>query len=233
MNPGLDQDNVTYWLNSAVSGDCQAREKLIEHYRLFILTEAQRVCRRSLKWGRDDELSIALIAFNEAIDAYRSYEGGSFNRLCGIVIKRRLIDYFRRSDKQESIPDPDKLAMLATFDEDWERSEREAEIEKYSMLLNKFNLSFELVADNQPKHKRTREVLRKVAKTLAGDRELMAYLHDSGKLPKSRLCELTGATSRILDRGRIYVIALALLLSADDLPHLQDYGQDLAGKGDS
>lgn len=233
MNPDLDRDSVNAWLDLAASGDRQAREQLIELYRPFILAEAQRVCRRSLKWGSDDELSIALIAFNEAIDAYRKFNEGSFNSLSRLVIKRRLIDYFRQSGKQTDIPDSDNLVSRAAYEEDWESSEREAEIEKFGRILSDFNLSFKLVAENQPRHKRTRERLRIAAKVLAGNRDLMGYLHSSGNLPKGRLCELAGVTSRMLDRGRAYVIALALLLSGDDLPYLQAYAQDLAGRGDN
>jgi RNA polymerase sigma factor len=232
VSPDLDRDSVTTWLDSAASGDRQAREKLIEHYRPFILNEAQRVCRRSLKWGSDDELSVALIAFNEAIDAYRKSEG-SFNSLSGLVIKRRLIDYFRQSGKESDIPDSDNLAEKAAFEEDWERSERETEIERFGQILSDFNLSFELVAENQPRHRQTRERLRRAALVLAGDRDLLEHLYSSGNLPKGRLCELAGVTPRMLDRGRAYVIALALLLSKDDLPHLQAYAQDLAGRGDN
>jgi RNA polymerase sigma factor len=233
VSPDLDQDNVTSWLNSAASGNDQARGKLIEYYQPFILNEAQQVCHRSLQWGRDDEHSIALLAFNEAIDAYKKSKGGSFNLLCRLVIKRRLIDYFRKAGKLDNIPDSDKLISKVIFDEDWERSEREAEIEKYKLILNDFNLRFDKVAKAQPKHNQTREKLRRAAKALAEDRELIDYLRKSGNLPKRRLCELAGVTPRMLDRGRVYVIALALLLAGDDLPHLQSYARELVGKGDN
>ena len=232
MSPDLNQDNVTCWLNLAVSGDSQAREKLIEHYRPFILNEAQRICRRSLLWGHDDELSIALIAFNESIDAYNKSRGGSFNLLCRLVIKRRLIDYFRQASSVNDIPGSDVLPSKAIFDEDWERSEREAEIKKYKHALSKYNLTFEQVTKAQPKHKQTRERLRRVARILADDRELMDYLRKSGNLPKRKLCEKAQVSGRMLDRGRIYVIALALLLSEDNLPHLQGYALELASEGD-
>ena len=55
--------------------------------------------------GRDDEASIAMIAFNEAIDAYDDSAGASFLSFAEIVIKRRMVDYFRRKTKrQEEVP---------------------------------------------------------------------------------------------------------------------------------
>ncbi|MEW5785890.1 MAG: RNA polymerase subunit sigma [Bacillota bacterium] len=230
----MDQDSVYRWLEPAVSGDKQARESLIAQCRPFILQEAQRVCRRFLEWGRDDELSIALIAFNEAIDAYCASKGASFEQLARLVIKRRLVDYFRRADnKPDTYLASTEVVSQAAVEEDWERTAREEEIEKYRRVLNDFNLNFKLVADAQPRHRQTRETLRCTAKILAGDQELMNYLHSSGKLPKRRLCELAKVTPRILDRGRIYVIALALLLAGEELPHLQDYARELTGKGEN
>lgn len=232
VDPALEHERVSFLIKSAISGDSEARENLIEYYRPYILKEAQRFCRRSLAWGRDEELSIALIAFNEAIDAYQSSKGSSFNTFTALVIKRRLIDYIRQSGKINDFPDHENLIATAVIDEDWDRSERETEIIKYRLLLEEFNITFNLVAKTQPRHKQTRDRLRKAAKTLAADQEMMDYLRATGKLPKSKLCNLAGVTSRMLDRGRIYIIALALLLSRKDLPHLQGYARELAGKGE-
>jgi RNA polymerase sigma factor len=69
--PVLHTGNVNSWLEQAQSNDQQARENLLNHFRPMIRQEAQRICRRCLEWGRDDELSVALIAFNESINAYR------------------------------------------------------------------------------------------------------------------------------------------------------------------
>ncbi len=228
----MDQDKLKSWLELAASGDKEAREKLIKIYRPFILREGGRVCRRVLSWGHDDETSIALIAFNEAIDAYRCTKGSSFNQFCRMVIRRRLYDHFRREGKATDIPDSEGVIAHSVFEEDWDRVEREEEVEKYRDLLNKFNLSFEIIAKVQPKHRLTRQKLRQTAILLAEDDEMMSYLLDKGKLPKQRLCEMAGVTSRTMDRGRTYVIALALLLSRDDLPHLQGYAREMAGEGE-
>ncbi len=226
----MEQDSIKQWLDQAVSGDSRARERLIEHHRAFIKKEAQRICRRYLEWGRDDELSLALIAFNESIDAYRKMQGVSFEHFARVVIRRRLVDYFRRSNSHTFLPGEKVISQIAV-EEDWERSEREDEISRYRQLLNNFDINFKQVADAQPKHKETKERLRHVAKILAGNQELMEFLYNNRKLPKNRLCKRAGVTSRMLDRGRVYVIALALLLSHNDLPLLQDYAFELTGRG--
>lgn len=46
----------------------------------------------------DDEYSVALIAFNEAIDSYDE-EKGNFHSFAALVIRRRIYDYIRSADR--------------------------------------------------------------------------------------------------------------------------------------
>ena len=228
----MNQDQLKQLLELSVSGEKQAREKLISHYHPFILKEAQKICRRSLEWGQDEELSIALIAFNESIDAYREARGDSFENLSRLVIRRRLVDYFRRAGKHSLVVMPgDDFLSHTAVEEDWEQNERKQEVEAYKRLLNKHDITFEMLVKAQPKHRETREKLKRAARIMAENQDLIDYLNTNGKLPIRRLCEKTGLTPRILERGRIYVIALALLLSENEFPHLQEYARELADAG--
>jgi len=223
----LEETNIKCWLNKAVSGDHQARESLIEQLRPFIKKETQRICGRALEWGHDEELSIAIIAFNEAIDAYDEAKNESFIPFARLVIKRRLVDYFRKNASSYSLPGEEAIDYQTKVYEDWERSERAEEITNYLDLLQQFNINFDKVAKAQPKHRKVKEKLLRVAKILSEEKELMEHLHHTGKLPKQELCKKTGLTNRMLDRGRVYVIALALLLYHDDFPILRDYVSEL------
>ncbi|ATA59272.1 RNA polymerase sigma factor SigI [Geobacillus stearothermophilus] len=53
------------------------RNELIEQYKPFIAKTASSVCKRFIR-EEDDEASIGLIAFNEAIEKYAPHKGGSF-----------------------------------------------------------------------------------------------------------------------------------------------------------
>ena len=66
----------------ARAGDDRARERILHEYRPFFLRVASSVCRKYLVLGRDDEASIAMIAFNEAIDAYDDTRS-VISQLCG------------------------------------------------------------------------------------------------------------------------------------------------------
>lgn len=223
------KDNETkHLLIQAKNGDPKAREQLIEKSRSFVLQEAQRICRRNLDWENDDELSVALLAFNEAIDAFKEEKGSRFESLARLLIKRRLIDYFRKNtapDQSSAVP-----VENISAEEDWEQGERQKEIQQYGELLKTFGLSFGSLVKCSPKHRGTRETLQKVAVILSSQKDLMTHLHKNRKLPQGELCRLAGTTPRVLERGRAYVIALALLLDGEEFPHLKDYVRILTGE---
>src|SRR5690606_2812765 len=70
--------------------------------------------KRYIDPSHDDEYSIALAAFNEAIDGYQEGAGKSFLGFAETVIRRRLIDHVRREQRHaQSLP-------MSTFDDDRE-----------------------------------------------------------------------------------------------------------------
>ncbi len=223
----MNETYVRDLLVKAAEGNAAAREELIEQFRPFILKEASRMTRRFLKWGKDEELSIAIIAFNEAIDAYCSKKM-SFEPLARIVIRRRLIDYFRKN--KGSVP-AGELVENVSVEEDWERWEREQEVIRYQAALEAFKLDLTTVAQAQPTHLRTRKDLQAVAVALSSRADLMDSLYRTGKLPKKELCQITRKSARVLERGRIYVIALSLLLAGDKFPYLKEFTEEIIGKG--
>jgi len=77
-------------------GDAVARETLLDRYTPFTLKVASQVTGGYVELGRDDEASIALMAFNESIDSYDPARGASFLGFARAVIRRRLIDLYRR-----------------------------------------------------------------------------------------------------------------------------------------
>ena len=76
-----ERSQLTELVARAQGGDMYAREQILQDYRPFYLRVASNCCRKYLVLGRDDEASIAMIAFNEAIDSFDSTGGASFPTL--------------------------------------------------------------------------------------------------------------------------------------------------------
>ena len=92
----LEETLIHQLIIEAQQDNQSAREKLILAYRSQIAATSSKVCGCPLDWNNDDELSIGLIAFNEAINGYNPSLGKSFWNYAQIVIHNRLVDYFRR-----------------------------------------------------------------------------------------------------------------------------------------
>ncbi|MBC7104682.1 MAG: sigma-70 family RNA polymerase sigma factor [Firmicutes bacterium] len=216
-------------------GDQRAREELIEACRPFMARVAARICGRYLTWENDDELSIALIAFNEAIDAYdvRCRRGVPFLTFAHRVIHRRLTDHFRRERRHrrpnllpldltvEEVLLADRNRALTAF-----RREQEAQavaelVERLREALEVYGIGLRDLAAATPRHRDTRAVLVRVARTISASPGLREHLERYGTLPLRALMRQTGVGRRVLERGRRYIIALVVILTHPDLAPLR------------
>lgn len=76
-------------------GDKDLQNDLIQQYKPFIAKTVSSVCKRYID-EKDDEFSIGLIAFNEAIEKYSAEKGNSLLAFAELIIKRKVIDYIRK-----------------------------------------------------------------------------------------------------------------------------------------
>lgn len=219
-------------------GDALARERIIQDYRPFYLRVASNSCRKYLVLGRDDEASIAMIAFNEAIDSYNSDGGASFLSFAEIVVKRRLVDYFRRqSRRSDEIP----LSSFESYEHEdsvikkieskeahtvlqiqEETEERREEIFRLDQLLSHYGIRFAELVKISPKHQDARDRALKVAQTLISDPDLLGHLTKRKSLPLKELESRVEVSRKTLERQRKYIITLTLVLIGD-FYHLQEY----------
>lgn len=217
------------------TGDDSAREDFLEKCRPFVYKIACRVSKRVLEWGRDDELAVALIAFNEAIDRYRVDSGVPFPAYARMVIGSRLTDYFRKESRinHSNVPlTPNgevtaSLEYAKAWEVYWEEKaaeEREEEIKEYSELLESYGVTFEDLVKCSPRHGDTRQNLMRAAWSLVEEDSLLEELKHKKKLPLVELEKSTGIRRKNLERGRKYIIAMALLISRrEEFLYLSSY----------
>lgn len=202
------------------NGDSQSREEIISSFRSFVARAAVKVCGRTLDWDRDDELSVGLIAFNEAIDRFDENRGVPFPAFARLIIKSRIMDYLRKQARHSSQSLDDASQGLAAFEpvQAWGRymdqemaREREEEIAEYKKLISRFGISFDDLVRSSPKHRDARATLLQVSRKLAGDAGLFSQLMSAGKLPVLALSQLAGVHVKTIERGRKYIIAISLI----------------------
>ena len=202
--------------------DPRKADELIRSYIPFIRSEAAK-CISRVCTEQDDEYSIALIAFHEAILGYER-ERGAFLGYASMLIKSRIIDYQRREARhqgQVSIyaesgeDDRTILDEMADGRDHYEEAVNleatKQEIAELSAVMARFGVSFSDVADHSPRQERTLEACTRAIRWAAGDELLLGELLRTGKMPMARLVQGSGAERKTLERHRKYILAMLLI----------------------
>ena len=224
--------------------DEAALTKLIEEHKRFILAQAYHTVGHFVT-GEDDEYSIALIAFHEAVKTYNPKKG-DFHAFASLVIRRRLIDYLKSESRHAAEIDvPPELMDGDVEDETQEtalglavrRKEAELseqnnaspgsnpirdEIEAVQQILKGYGFSFFDLTECSPKAEKTKAACAKAVAALLADHALLDKLRRTKALPMKELTECSGVPRKILDRHRRYVIAAAEILNGE-YPLLAEY----------
>lgn len=217
-----------------IKGKAHEIDLFINEYKPFIASCVQKATGRFVRYGEDDELSIGLIAFSEAIQSYNK-EKGNFLAFSGGVIKRRLIDYYRKEKKHSNVI---SINDYTTDQQDETDYSTEASIENYSKLeeseyrrlelvqlkeqLMEWDIRFSDLADTSPKHEKTRKLYNIIINTLISSPELLRHITQKKYLPIAQIEEHTKIPRKTIERARKYIIA-AVIIRTGDYEYVNSY----------
>ncbi len=208
----------------AAKEDSRAADQLVRSYLPFIKGETAKFIHRIPLEGRDDELSIAMLAFHEAALAYRRGRG-AFLPFAAMTIRSRLIDYCRREqrysqtlslDQREGDGDEGRslLEQMDTGRDDIAERVGQAsartEILEFAKALAEYGLELTDIADNCPRQDRTLTACHRALAYAKEHPQLLEGLTASKKLPLSQLSAGSGVERKTLERHRKYMMALLL-----------------------
>ena len=219
--------------------DEAAMDALIRRHRRFILGCAYRTVHRFVTES-DDEYSVALIAFHEAVLGYDDSKG-SFKSFAALVIRRRLLDYIDsqartgreiaadlmggETPREDAAPirlEAERKIAEQSMEHGREQAAIRDEIEAMQQTLGGYGFTFFDLAACSPRAQKTKTACAAVINVLLADETLLAQLRRTGALPVKALCERAGVPRKIPDNHRKYIIAAAEIL-AGDYPMLAEY----------
>ena len=204
--------------------DSEAADALIRQYMGFIRSETVKFLHTAPENGHEDELSIAMLAFYEAVLAYERNRG-AFLPYAARAIKNRLIDHYRTEKRHGNVislhtplgGEEDGGELLDTIPDTVDHAEDYAvrtasrrEIQEFSEKLAQFGLTFSDVADNCPRQERTFAACRRVLDFARTQPELLKRVEDTGKLPMGELSAGSGTDRKTMERHRKYLVAILL-----------------------
>ena len=206
--------------------DAAARERLIEQNMDFIRRCASRAAGRFVD-SHDDACSEAMIAFNDAISAYRP-ERGAFHPFAAVAIHNRVTDLLRRESRSavcvpfSAMPAQDVETPFEVEDPKQAFSAAAFEIAAAKQELNALGVDFFDLPKVSPKAEKTKAACMQVIGYLLHEPLLLQAVHKTACLPGKTLMQELGVNSKVLERHRKYILA-GLVILGGDYPTLQGY----------
>lgn len=208
------------------------KNTFIEEYKPFIAAAVEKVTGRYVSYGQDEELSIALMAFDEAIINY-DQQKGNFLSFAQNIIRKRLIDYYRKEKKHQVV-----TYMNEYYTEDVDSEEvfdyviaaEEAQNKYYQEEINQlrrqelvqlkeelsiWGLRLDDVAKSSPKHAGTKSSYLDIVKYIIDRPELVKKIKNKQYLPIAEIEEGTKLPRKTIERSRNYVVAAMIILTGD------------------
>lgn len=218
------------------NGDEKLRNKFISMHKNFILSVASKSKGRFIQPENDEEYSVAITAFNRAIDKFEEGKNASFFTFASLLIKRDLIDLYRKNKKSNEIlfsqmteeenDNFENTVAIRSMNEEDKHIELRMEIGIYKTLLGEFSIRFEELAKISPKHIDSRKNILQVARTIYEHVEIKDELFMKKRLPLSKILEVVDSSRKTLEKHRKYIIANVILLNSD-LEYMKEYIKDV------
>ena len=206
-------------------------DDFIVQYEPFIKKTLSTISGRYIS-KQDDEFSIGLSAFHEAINLYSYKKGASFLSFAKLVIKRKLIDFFRKESKYHHLTAEQSESedlhkhyddhVYHTYIKNFDEMNRKEEIIHFSEMLNQFGITLDSLVQVSPKHEDTREHIFSIVDILTSDEEMLTLLYKKKKLPMNLLTSKVSCSRKTLEKHRKYIIAMCII-RVNDYIYLQSY----------
>lgn len=231
------KQNVEALVIQAKFGNKEVHHELLSSYTPFMKKTASFVCKRYIS-EQDDEYSIAMLAFNEAIEHYELGKNASFLTFAHLLIRRKLIDFIRKEsrrkeihigqipfenkDLQDSFDILESSHSFEQFTAKQQAEERRHQIAVFESLLKPYGLSFQELVKVSPSHEDSRQTAIQIAQIIVETDEFYEMLLNKKRLPMKELEELVNVSRKTIERHRKYIVAIVILLKSD-LHYIKDY----------
>lgn len=204
-----------------IQKDTTARNEFIAQYQPFIASFCYELTHRYMEYGHDEELQIAMMAFNEAIEKYNGR--GNFLLFAKVVMKNRLFDYFKSSSYRESqisyaLYDEEdkeipalKYEALDQYQKNYEDNIRVTEIQLLNEQLAIYDISFSDLVTCSPKHLLSRHKVNSMIEKILDNEEICQEIIEEKVIPLKKIEKNLNIPRKKLESYRKYIIAVIVI----------------------
>ncbi|MFA5527113.1 MAG: sigma factor [Peptostreptococcales bacterium] len=200
---------------------------LIHKYKPFIASELSKIENKSIDSSSDELMTTGMLAFAEAVQGYNR-EKGAFINLARIIIRQRVIDYYRKEKANPVYGAIDENHMevneksVEKYYEQMDKDKRVEVIHEYKKELSYWNVDFIELAKSSPKSKKLKDLYKEMSRYIYEHCELLVEVKKNKRLPIQKLSDVYGVNRKKIERGRSFIIACMILMDPRFI-YLSDY----------
>lgn len=190
--------------------------ELIKKHMPFIIKSISDVTGRYVSCENDEELSVGLLGFHEAIERYDN-EKGHFLSYAKLVIGSRIKNYLKGENRhQHSSLDELVDKGLDIKDEYFEPKEDNSilieEINKLKTEISSFGFTFEDLVNEAPKQQATRKNAIILSEEISKEEEFTSFMYLKKRLPIKRIVLKFSVTEKVIKRSKKFIISVVIII---------------------
>ncbi len=208
---------------------------LIADFQPFIYGCVNRYANPTASTRKEDMISVAMVAFYEAIRTYNPAKG-HFLPQASRVIRARLVDFLRSEYRSKGMTLPLELERRAeeggvdaldivSFKAYAAQEQQELltiEIEQLKQEMKHYGITFDALLKESPKHAALRRQMRMALQSIAKDFDIVETILIKKYLPVKKIAQLTQLSEKKVKSARTYIM-VAILILKNDYPYLSEY----------
>lgn len=190
--------------------------ELIENHMPFIIKSISDVTGRYVSCENDEELSVGLLGFHEAIERYEN-EKGHFLPYAKLVIGSRIKNYLKGENKHRhsSLEDLTEKG-IEIKDEYLEQQEDNSilvdEIDRLKTEISSFGFTLEDLVNEAPKQQATRVNAISLSENISKEEEFTSFMYDKKRLPIKRIVLRFMVTEKVIKRSKKFIISVVIII---------------------
>ncbi|MDR3594122.1 RNA polymerase sigma factor SigI [Clostridium sp.] len=189
---------------------------LIENHMPFIIKSISDVTGRYVSCENDEELSVGLLGFHEAIERYDN-EKGHFLSYAKLVIASRIKNYLKSENKHQHSSLEELLDKgIDIKDEYFEPEEDNSilleEINKLKNEISSFGFTLEDLVNEAPKQQATRKNAISLSEEISNDEEFTSFMYLKKRLPIKRIVLKFSVTEKVIKRSKKFIISVVIII---------------------
>ena len=189
--------------------------ELIENHMPFIIKSISEVTGRYVSCENDEEISVGLLGFNEAIERYDN-EKGHFLSFAKLVIGSRIKNYLKGENRHQHSSLDELVDKGIDFkDEYCEEEDNSVLVEQINKLkeeIGSFGFTLEDLVNEAPKQQATRKNAIILSEKISEDEEFTSFMYLKKRLPIKRIVLKFSVTEKVIKRSKKFIISVVIII---------------------